>query len=56
MNTRTQMLAVAAVAKAHRRTGSPACEWPLSAVVTTEVAPELNRRGGVRGPPDFMRR
>ena len=55
MNTRTQFLVVAAVAKAHRWTGSPSCEWTSAAVATTEFAPEMSRRGGDRGPPDLMR-
>lgn len=54
MITRTKVQAVAAVAKAHRRTSMRFCEWTSSAPVVTGLA--LDMRGGDRGSPDFMRR
>ncbi len=56
MNTRTQVLAVAAVVNAHRRIGSRSCGWVSSAVPSIELALAMSQRGGDRGTPDFMRR
>jgi len=54
MITRTEVQAVAEVAKGHRRTGMRFCEWMSSALPASQLAPEM--RGGNRGSPDFMRR
>ena len=54
MITRTEVQAVAEVAKGHRRTGMRFSEWMSSALPASQLAPEM--RGGNRGSPDFMRR